>query len=140
MEKPCTPFDDGEGEVRLLEPTRKAASFESPQHERRKLLMSDRSSMEREMSAHAPPGQLMPARDCADRLGITVAYLNHLARTGRIPRYTLGHRTHRYDFREVLSVLRGDAGQPSSAPSLETVGPPCQDPLAESIVRGLVKP
>lgn len=60
---------------------------------------------------HAPQ-TLLDAASLARRLGVGVALVDELRRTGRIPYLKLGQRTVRFDFGEVLRALRVDSSQP----------------------------
>lgn len=72
---------------------------------------------------HRDIQEMLTARECAARLGITVDYLNHLARTGKVRRHKLGHRTYRYIWPEVLDDLQGIRSPVSSAPPRSSTPP-----------------
>ncbi len=59
---------------------------------------------------------LLTAQELADLLQLTVAQVHRLAKRGTIPRYRMGHRTHRYDLDEVLAALR-EPETPAVTPS-----------------------
>lgn len=93
------------------------------------------------MNNHDKELRLVTASVAAASLGITVGKFNELGRRGIIPRYKFGHRTYRYNQREVLTALReegGSGGLDSEYPL--TVAPSAFDKMANDVVRSLVKP
>lgn len=66
------------------------------------------------------PGILLTAKELAARLGVSVSLIQRLSAGGRIPRYTFGRRTIRYDLDEVRAALASRGAHPQEP----AVGPP----------------